>query len=238
MENVKYSVVNMGGKEVGSIDLDGSVFGAPVNESLVHQTVRWQLAKRRAGTHSTLSRSDMWASGAKPVKQKKTGRARAGSFVSPLWVGGAVVFGPKPRSYDFRLTKRTRRQALAAVLSEKTSTKMLRIVDEITMKTPRTGEFVEMLGKIGASDGGVAIVLGDKNEIVMKSLRNIPKVTLLPAAGVNVYDLLRHKYLVATKEGIKALEGRVLQTEGEQVTEVKAAPKAKAVRAKAVKKAE
>lgn len=215
---VQYPVLNVEGKEVGSIGLDGSVFAAPVLPELVHAVVRWQLAKRRAGTHQALTRSMMKGGGKKPFKQKGTGRARAGSIISPLWVGGASIHGPLPRSYEHRISKRVRGQALAAVLSEKISQKKLFVVDDFGSVSGKTKEMVAALAKIGAcgktSSADRIVMLiparsGGKRSMVERASSNIPQVVGLSIDGVNVYDLLRCPFIVGSKDLVLALQERV-----------------------------
>jgi len=204
-------VLTLEGKEVGTIELNPEVFGVTPNESLVHDTVRWQLARRRSGTHQALTRSMMRGGGKKPYKQKGTGRARAGSNISPLWVGGASVHGPLPRDYDYRLPKRTRRQALASVLSDKVLNSKLVVVDELSLKEAKTKLMAAALDKVGVAARNAAIIVSSTDDLVAKASRNLPKVIALTPNAANVYDLLRHDFLVISKDGIKAIEERVLK---------------------------
>jgi large subunit ribosomal protein L4 len=215
VEALRWKILNMDGKQVGEMDLDPEVFGAPVKKNLVHEVVRWQLTKRRSGTHQALTRSMMKGGGKKPWKQKGTGRARAGSIISPLWVGGASVHGPLPRSYEHRLAKRTRRQALAAVLSSKVKTNSLIVLDKLEMKAVKTKDFSAVLQKLGVNGKKVAFVLPEVSEQFAKSSRNVPRVHSAGVDGANVYDLVRHNILVSTKDGIEALTKRVKVIEAE-----------------------
>lgn len=209
-DKVSYDVVDAKGKKVDSIDLNPSVFGIATNNRLVHGVVVWQLAKRRAGTHSALTRGAMKGGGKKPWKQKGSGRARAGTSTSPVWVGGGVAHGPQPRSYETRLSKRSRRQALASVLSEKVRNKKLVILDELSIPSGKTKDAASILSSIGATKGATIVLdAGDAAATVKRASQNIPKTEAIPAPGVNVYDVLRHQYLVCTKEGIAALEQRI-----------------------------
>lgn len=205
-------VLSIEGKEVGTIDLNPEVFGVTPNETLVHDTVRWQLARRRSGTHQALTRSMKKGGKKKPFKQKGTGRARAGSSISPLWVGGASVHGPLPRDYDYRLPKRTRRQALASVLSDKVLNSKVIVIDELTLKEGKTKTMAAALQKIGVvSQSATIIVEGSKgSEAVVRGSRNLPKILTLTATAANVYDILRHEFVVLSKDGVKAIEERVL----------------------------
>jgi large subunit ribosomal protein L4 len=209
VEAVKYKVLNMKGEEVGSMDLDSTVFGAEILASIVHQTVRWQRAKARAGTHATLTKGMMKGGNRKPWKQKHTGRARAGSNTSPLWVGGAKAHGPQPRSHEFRLSKRTRKQALASVLSDKVKKNTLIVLDELKLSSGKTKEMVAVLKTLGLGAKKLTVVLPAKEANVWRGSSNIRNVLALPASGVNVYDLLRYPYLISTKDGVRAIEKKV-----------------------------
>lgn len=210
---ISIQVVNMDGKEVERLDLDADVFGIRPSPSVVHQAVRWQLAKRRSGTHSVKTRSFMKGGGRKPFKQKGTGRARAGSNNSPLWVGGAVVHGPTPRSYEFRFPKSMRRLALASVLSDKLKQARIIVLDRFDVASGKTAEMAGVLAKLGVEKSKALVIADGVTEATQRSAKNIPGLDLLPVAGANVYDLMRHDYLVSTKEGVLALQDRV-RTQG------------------------
>ncbi len=213
MKAIKYKVVNSQGKEVGEIELNAEVFGAEINASMVHDAVRWQRAKARAGTHSSLTKGMMKGGNRKPWKQKGTGRARSGSNTSPLWVGGAKAHGPQPRDYEYRLSKRAKRQALVSVLSEKVVNKTLIVVDELSISKGKTKEVVAILKNLGVDSKKLTVVLPTPDAKVWQGAGNLKNVIALPVTGVNVYDLLRHPVLVATKEGVKALETRLVAKE-------------------------
>ena len=213
MEALTWKVINMQGKEVGTIDLDPEVFAAPLKKDLVHETVRWQLNKRRAGTHSAKTRTMKEGGKKKPWKQKGTGRARAGSSISPLWVGGASIHGPLPHKYISRLSKRTRRQALAAVLSFKAKTKQLVVLDDLAIKSGKTKDMLTVLEKIGVAGKKAALVLAKSDANVERSSRNVKGCLSADVGGINVYDLMRHTFLVSTKEGILGLQARVKGTQ-------------------------
>lgn len=210
MEALKHKVINSQGKEVGSLDLNPGIFGAKVHKTLVHETVRWQRAKARSGTHATLSRSMMKGGGKKPWKQKGTGRARAGSIISPLWVGGAIVFGPQPRDYEFRLPKRSRRQALCSALSDKVAQGTLLVLDELKLESGKTKDMNDILVKLGVADNKCTLlVLNKDNDATWKAARNLPCVKTILASAVNVYDLLNAGSVLITKEGISVIEERL-----------------------------
>jgi large subunit ribosomal protein L4 len=208
---ISYPVVDMKGKEIGTIDLDPAVFGLKVDESLVHETVRWQRARKRAGTHQALTRTMKEGGAKKPWTQKGTGRARAGSSISPLWVGGASIHGPLPRCYDYRLSKRSRRQALAAVLSAKVASKGLVVLSDLEIKSGKTRDVAAMLGSVGAGEKSSLLMVPQSAESVRRSARNVKDLSMLPVEGVNVYDVLAHEFLIATKAEIAALQSRIKQ---------------------------
>lgn len=216
MSSVSYKVLSSDGKEVGTVDLDPKVFNAEVLEYLVHDAVVWQRNKKRAGTHSALTKAEVSGGGKKPWKQKGTGNARAGSNTSPLWVGGGVTHGPKPRDYTTRLSKRARRQALCSVLTDKVRNEGLKIVDSLVVKSGKTRDMVDLLKKLGVAGESITLVQSDNENgaAVERASRNIAGIKPLKVSGVNVYDLLKNKYLVVTKEDILALQGRILK-EGE-----------------------
>lgn len=227
MSELNCKIFDSNGKSAGTLTLDPEVFGVKVNAALVHDTVVWQLAKRRQGTHHTLTKGEMKGGGKKPWKQKGTGRARAGSNTSPLWVGGGIIFGPKPRSYESRVTKRTRRQALASILSQKVADGDLLVLEDLKVKSGKTRDIAALLQKIGVNEGGVVIMPANAEDFtnIDRMSRNIPEVMSAPVAALNVYDLVRHRFLVSTREGISLLEKRVKGVGGaEDTAEVSAKP--------------
>ncbi|MBX7138409.1 MAG: 50S ribosomal protein L4 [Oligoflexia bacterium] len=209
-------IVNTQGKKVGDLKLDPAIFDAPELPFLIHDTVRWQRARARAGTHSSLRKAEVSGGGKKPWRQKGTGRARAGSNTSPLWVGGGVIFGPKPRDYDFRFNKRERRKALTSALSFKNRNGELIVVDKLDVTSGKTKDFVAMLEQLGIGKNSVTVLMdnvkaeGDKQTVL--AARNLPRVRLLGVAGTNVYDLLKHKFLLCTEAGLKALSERLSES--------------------------
>ncbi len=211
MEAVTIKILSQNGKEAGSAALNSAVFGAVIKADQVHQTVRWQRNKIRAGTHSTLTRGNMKGGKKKPWKQKHTGRARCGSGVSPLWVGGAVVFGPQPRKYDFRLTKRAKKEALLSALSAKVSAGELIVLDSLELKEGKTKEMIQVLQQIGAGSASALIIAASGDVKTDRAARNIPGVKVLGVSGLNVYDILNHKFLVGTKDTLGTLEKRLLE---------------------------
>ena len=209
MAELNHEVVNSEGKAVGTITLDPTVFGAPVKTDLVHQVVRWQRAKRRAGTHACLNRGAMTGGGKKPWKQKGTGNARAGSRNSPVWVGGAVAHGPSPRSYEFKLTKGVRRGAMTSVLSDKLKNESLVILDNLAVESGKTRDMTAILSNLGVAGKKAVLLMPEKDELVWRSSGNLKEITSLPVAGANVYDMVNAHYIVATKDAVEKLQQRL-----------------------------
>lgn len=201
----KVAVYNMQGSQVGEIELNADVFGIEVNKTVLHSAVVMQLASLRRGTHSTKLRGEVRGGGRKPWRQKGTGRARAGSTRSPLWRGGGILFGPKPRSYSYSLPKKVRRLALKSALSDKVLNGKLIVLDELSFEAPKTKNMVELLGALKIAEKAL-VVTGESNETVVKSARNIPGVGALDASGLNVYDILNHDTLVVTKDAVAKVE--------------------------------
>lgn len=201
------SVVNRSNQEVARVTLP-SVFESRVNDSLLFDQVLAQLASRRAGTHSTKTRAFVSGGGKKPWKQKGTGRARAGSNRSPIWRGGAVIFGPQPRSYEYRLPGSSRRGALASALAQKARDGEMKVVDSITLDQPKTKQLAAVLATLGVPAGTLLVIAGrDRN--VELAARNLPRVLVLPVEGLNVYDILRHKNLVVAQDALAAIDARL-----------------------------
>ena len=202
-------VVTVKNEKAGSVDLDPAVFEARVRPHLYEAEVRRQLAARRAGTHSTKNRAAVSGGGAKPYRQKGTGRARQGTTRAPQWAGGGVVFGPVPRSYAHKLPKKVRRAALSSALTEYFRDGAITVVDELAVDEYKTRLVVEILGSLGLSGEKVLIVIEDAQPTLEASARNIPGVGLVRAAGLNVYDLLRHPKLLITKSALAAVQARL-----------------------------
>ncbi len=190
------------GKESGQVDLVESLFDAPINEALIHQAVLRQLAGRRVGTADTLTRGEVSGGGAKPWRQKGTGRARQGSRRSPQWAGGGVVFGPHPRSFDQKLNAKMRRAALRGVLSAKQADGALRVVEGFDLEEIRTRDFIERLAGWKA-EGKVLLVLADRDETVERSSRNLQHVRVILADSLNVVDLLEADTIVFSQAALQ-----------------------------------
>jgi len=190
-------------------ELEEGIFGATVNADLLYRTVRAQLLNRRQGTSSTKSRGEVRGGGRKPWRQKGTGRARAGSRRSPLWVGGGVTFGPKPRTYHVKLTKKMRRQALISALSDRANEGKIVLVDRMTFEEPRTKAALALLDRLEMSASTLVVVGADEyNRPVRKSFSNLGQAKCLACSGLNVYDVLRYEGLILTLEALEELKDR------------------------------
>lgn len=202
MPNV--AVVDMEGKKVSTVDLKDSIFGIEPNAAVMHQLVVSYLANQRQGTQSALTRAEVSGGGKKPWRQKGTGRARQGSIRSPQWVGGGVVFAPKPRDYSFKLNKKVKRLALQSALSTKVAEGKIIVLDELTLAEVKTKEMVKVLENIKC--GNALIVMEGSNTNVILSARNIPEVKTASVSTINVYDLLKYNTLVVTKEAVEKIQ--------------------------------
>ena len=209
-QKIQLPVVDAAGKEVGTREVSAAIFGVRPNLSLLHQVVRWQRAKKRAGTHAVQTRAEMTGGGAKPWKQKGTGRARAGSNTSPVWVGGGIAHGPKPRSYEFQLNSKERKAALCGALSARAVEGGVILLNDFALNAPKTKDADKILRAIGVKKGAKAVVVLDPaDESSQKSLRNIEKVTVLKPAGLNVYDLINAHFVIFTTKGLDQVEARL-----------------------------
>jgi large subunit ribosomal protein L4 len=200
-----FDVVNPQNEKVDEVVLSEAVFGVPVKGHLLHEAVRWQRARQRRGTASTKGRSEVSGGGRKPWRQKGTGRARAGSNRSPLWRHGGISHGPKPRDWSFRFPKALRRDALRTALSTKIAAREVRILEDLTMDRPSTKTFQSLLKGLGIT-GKVLVVTSQREEAVEKSARNLPRVKVLLAQGVNVSDVLNADAILFTREALGKVE--------------------------------
>ena len=203
----KVKVYNLRREESGEIELADEVFGAEVNEALLYDIVKAQLASRRAGTAKTKGRAEVRGSSRKLYKQKGTGRARHGSIRAQQYVGGGKAHGPIPRSYAYRPTRKMRLGALKSALSLKLAEGQLTIVDSFQLQEIKTKGLVTVLSALNVSTSGLLVDL-DGNENLRVSARNLPNHQFLPPEGVNVYDLLRHEHLVLTRDAAAAIQAR------------------------------
>ena len=204
---IRVQAVDMNNVKTEEIALDEGIFGVVGKPHLLHDVVKMQLAKRRQGTASTRTRSEVRGGGKKPWKQKGTGRARAGTRRSPLWRGGGTVFGPKPRSYGYAVPRQVRAAALRSALSEKVRAGQFMVLDSLSLEDPSTKAFKALLEKLGVA--GRALIITERvqrDDATSKSCRNLPYLTLLPPEGLNVYDVLRHDILIMTKNAVSVVE--------------------------------
>ena len=206
----KVSVYNMEGKEVGTMDLSDAVFGAKINEHLVHMAVVQHLANKRQGTQKAKTRSEVSGGGRKPWRQKGTGHARQGSIRAPQWKGGGVVFAPVPRDYSFKLNKKEKRAALTSALTSKVVDNKLIVVDELQLDEIKTKKFKAVMDNLNA---GKALVVLSKDNItdnryknVVLSARNLPEVKTAMTNTINVYDVMNADKLVVTKAAVEKIE--------------------------------
>jgi large subunit ribosomal protein L4 len=200
-------VVNQAKEPAGEITLPAGAFDGPVRRHLLYEVVNMQRANRRAGTAATKTRAHVRGGGKKPWRQKGTGRARAGSSRSPIWVGGATIFGPQPRDYSYRLPSSARKSALRSVLSMKVREERVLVLDAIDIPDGKTKSVVQMVEALGLTSA--LIIIADANPMLERAARNLPKIKVLRAEGANVEDILRYQHLVLTRDAITALSGRI-----------------------------
>lgn len=197
---------DINGKQVGEIELADSIFSEDINEHAVHQVVTAQLAKIRKGTASTKTRGEVRGGGRKPWRQKGTGRARAGSIRSPLWVGGGTVFGPQPRSFDKKVSKKVKKLALRSILTDKVQSDSLIVLDNLELEEPKTSKMMEILKALELEDAKVVIIIPEKDRNIYLSARNIPGVKTLVVEALNAYDLLNNDFLLVVNEAVDKIE--------------------------------
>ena len=203
--STKINVLNMAGEKVGTVELNDSIFGIEPNQTVVHEVVKNQLANRRQGTQSALTRAEVSGGGRKPWRQKGTGHARQGSTRAPQWTHGGIVFAPKPRDYSYVLNKKVKRLAMKSVLSAKAANKEIIVVDAIKLDSIKTKDFRAFLNAVKA-DGKALVATAAKDDIIVKSARNIPGVETCMARLLNVYDILNAKYLVLDQAALAVIE--------------------------------
>ena len=202
MPNV--ALYNMDGKEIGTIELNESLFAAEVNGSVLHEVVKNYLANQRQGTQSTKTRAEVRGGGIKPWRQKGTGRARQGSIRSPQWIHGGIALGPKPRDYRYSINKKMKLVALKSALSSKVADSKIFVIDTLALDEIKTKKVVDLLGNVGATKA--LIVTSELNENVYKSARNIEDVKASYVGELNVYELLKYDSLVISQDAVKKLE--------------------------------
>lgn len=198
-------VKNMQGADVEELALNDAVFGVEPNKAVMHEVVVNYLAGLRAGTSCTKSRGEVRGGGRKPWRQKGTGRARAGTSRSPLWRGGAIIFGPKPRDYSYRVNKKKVALAMRSALSDKVTENAMFVLDALSFEAPKTKDMIKVLEALGA-DKKTLLVLPELDEVVVKSARNIKGITPVTVAELNTYDILNHNNIVITKDAVAKIE--------------------------------
>ena len=200
----KLNVLNMNGQNVGEIELADSIFNVEVNEHVLYEVVKNQLANKRQGTQSAKTRAEVRGGGRKPWKQKGTGRARQGSIRAPQWIKGGVVFAPKPRDYRMSVPKSMRRVAMKSALTCKVQNEEMIVLENLEFEAIKTKSMAEMLKAFNANK--TLIVTAESNEVVYKSARNIEGVSVIPVNNINVYDLLKFEKVIMTKDAVSKIE--------------------------------
>lgn len=198
------AMVDMSNKKVKDVELP-AVFGEEVKSHLLHSAVVNQLANRRAGTASTKTKGLVSGGGIKPFKQKGTGRARAGSTRSPLWRHGGTVFGPMPRDYSYSMPKKEKRAALAAALSSKVGENRMVLLDKLELAGPRTKQMSELLKTLGVAESALVLIVAENKNVALAS-RNMPNIKVLRMENINVYDLLKYRYLITTQDALTTMQ--------------------------------
>ncbi len=201
---VNVTVYNMEGNEVGTMELNDAVFGAPINEHLLHLAVVRQLANKRQGTQKAKTRSEVSGGGRKPWRQKGTGHARQGSIRAPQWTGGGIVFAPVPRDYSVKMNKKERRAALRSALTSKVQDNKLVVVDSLALSEIKTKEMQRVLNNLKA-DKALVITASDDQNVIL-SARNIADVQTATVNTMNVYDVMKHNTVVVTKDAVASIE--------------------------------
>lgn len=203
-------IYNTNKEVVDKITLKKEIFDTEVKDHLIYDVVKMQQANRRSGTASTKGRAEVSGGGKKPYRQKGTGRARAGSSRSPIWTGGGVIFGPKPRDYSYKVPKKVRRAALKSALTKKLKEGKMMIVDGIEIPEIKTKLFLEILNKLECGSGMTLIVVPGRDRNLELSSRNIKEVKLLPVEGLNVFDILKYDTVVVTRPAVELIEKALL----------------------------
>lgn len=201
-------IYNVDNVKVGDLELNDNLFAVPVNPHIIHEIVRMQRAARRAGTACTKTRTEVRGGGKKPWKQKGTGRARAGSTTSPLWRGGGVAFGPKPRDYSFKLPKKVKKLGIRMALSSRLTDKLVLVLDNFKIDEIKTKRFIGVMNTLNIENA--LIVVPERDDHLERSSRNVQGFKVIPTAGLNVYDILLHKHIVLLQPCIGQLEERLL----------------------------
>ena len=204
----KVPLRNSRNEQVGEVELNDEIFNVSIKSHLLHEVVNMQLAKRRSGTASTKGRSEVRGSGRKPWRQKGTGRARAGTRGSPIWRGGGVTFGPKPRDFTPKVNKKIRKQALKMALTSKCNEDQIVVLDNLDLQEIKTKAIVDLMQVFEIAS--VLVVIPERNDFLEKSARNVPHTKVLRSEGLNVYDILKYQNLVVMKDAVPKIEAALL----------------------------
>jgi large subunit ribosomal protein L4 len=206
---VKVNVINLNNEVVGSVSLNPSIFCEEMRIDILHRIVEWQRSKRRAGTHKTKIISEVSGTTKKPFNQKGGGRARQGSLRSPQFRGGAVIFGPVVRSHEYDMPKSIRRKALKVALSAKLADSRLLLIDNLSLDTYKTKDLTAKIQKIGLSSVLFVGVDKEKDSNFCRASSNLQSIDVIPTAGINVYDILNHEYLILTTDAVETITQRL-----------------------------
>ncbi|MGI6421540.1 MAG: 50S ribosomal protein L4 [Syntrophomonadaceae bacterium] len=201
----KVALYDVSGAQIGELELNDNIFGIEPNQAVLYDFVKMQLSNKRVGTASSKTRAEVRGGGKKPWRQKGTGRARVGSTRNPIWKGGGIVFGPKPRDYSYKLPKKVRRLAMKSALSSKVIENSMIVLDHLNLDEPKTKDFIKILDSLKI-DKETLVVTADGNSNVAKSARNIPGVKPLKVDFINVYDLLKYDTLLITRDAVARIE--------------------------------
>lgn len=203
---VEVNVHTIDGKKIGEIELNNDLFDAKINKHVVHQIVKRYLAGKRRGTASTKNRSEVSGGGKKPWKQKGTGRARAGSIRSPLWVGGGVIFGPENRDYSYPIPKKMRMVALKSILSDKAKNNNIIVLDNLELKEGKTKEIINIFNNLNLDGNKVLIVIDKEDDLIKRAVSNLEGAMVITANKINAYELINYKKIIVTKDALKVIE--------------------------------
>jgi large subunit ribosomal protein L4 len=204
---VEMFIHSIEGEKVGAIKLNDSLFNTKINKHIIHQMVKRYLAEKRRGTASTKNRSEVSGGGKKPWKQKGTGRARAGSIRSPLWVGGGVVFGPENRDYGYSIPRKVQLAALKSVLSDKVKNNEIIILDKLELKKGKTKDIIEVFNNLHLdSNNKVLIVIDKEDDLIKRAVHNLKEAMVITANKINTYDVVNYEKMIITKDALKIIE--------------------------------
>lgn len=203
---VDMNVHSIEGEKIGEIKLKDDLFNAKINKHIVHQIVKRYLAEKRRGTASTKGRSEVRGGGTKPWKQKGTGRARAGTIRSPIWVGGGVIFGPENRNYGYSIPRKMRLVALKSVLSDKAKNNDIIILDKIELKNGKTKDITSLFEKLNIDSNKTIIVIDKEDELIKRAVHNLKNTLVITANKINTYDLVNYQKMLVTKNALKIIE--------------------------------